>query len=177
MTSSPKGRCAKALLLLVPALCASPVSAQDADLQPCLQIADITERVACYDAIARAQAGRRASTPPQSGTAAQAPAAAASPASGPREEFGLSEARREEARAPEMRQLNEIEAELVSIESVGAGYWQFATADGAIWRLAEIRRSFRLPRAGDSIRIRAGRLGSFYLEADRQPSIRVVRVR
>lgn len=174
MTSSPRSRWAKALLLLASALCASPASPQGTDLQQCLQIADITERVACYDAIARARASGNPAPPP-SGAAIQASTAAAPAASRPREEFGLSDARREKARAPEMRQLDEIETRVVSIESIGAGYWQFVTTDGAIWRLAETRRSFRPPRAGDSVRIRSGRLGSFYLEADRQPSIRVVR--
>lgn len=178
MTNPSDLRRAGAFLLLCAALHASPAGARDTDLQRCLQIADIAQRVACYDAIARAQqAGGENPAPPASGSAAVQTSTSAAPAASPRAEFGLSEARREEARAPEMRQLNEIETELVSIESVGAGYWQFATTDGAIWRLAEASRTFRPPRAGDSVRIRSGRLGSFYLEADRQPSMRIVRIK
>lgn len=180
MTDSDSHRIRGVVVLLLPAaaLWASPAGAQSTELQHCLQIEDIAERVACYDAIARAQQDGRQSAPAAAPVTAVQTQTVITPApSSARGEFGLSAARREKARAPEAQPPDEIETGVVSIESAGANYWRFVTTDGAIWRTAEARRSFRPPRTGDKIRIRAGRLGSYYLEAERQPSMRVIRIK
>jgi hypothetical protein len=156
---------------------ASELRAQETDLQPCLEIADIRDLVACYDKLAREQQSRKeTSVAVPAETRPQQPSASISATSDKRQEFGLSAAEREERRAPQADQADELITTIASAKSVGANYWQFTTAEGLIWRLVETRRSFRVPRAGSEVKIRRGRLGSFYLEAGGQPSIRVVRI-
>jgi hypothetical protein len=168
---------AKVVMLPALAMLASQAQAQEPDLEKCLQIADVSERVVCYDSIAQVQRmQRQASAAAPAQAAVQSPPVLAAGTPGRREEFGLSAVEREQARPERPRQLNEIKAVIASSKAVGAGYWQFTTTDGLIWRLAETSRSFRPPRAGDEVRFRRGRLGSYYLDADKQPTMRVVRV-
>lgn len=186
-----------AILLAASGMSASPALAQDSGLARCLAIAEIAARVACYDAIARAEQAGQAPAPPAAvapappapaAVAPTAPAPAATPALVPpvaaaatpeptrREEFGLSAAAREEKKPVEERQLNEITAVVASARTIGAGYWQFAMRDGSVWRLTETRASFRAPEPGDTVVLRRASLGSYLLDADSQPSIRVKRV-
>lgn len=158
---------------------AGPASAQD--LGRCLAIPDVNQRVQCYDAIARAQQANPAPAPAVQAAAPVAthvaPAAQpAAPAATVREEFGLSAAQRD-ARLPEQqRQLEEITVTVASARSVGPGYWQFGMSDGSVWRVEEVLRSFRPPRKGDQVSIVRGALGAYYLDADRQPRVRIKRV-
>jgi len=165
--------------------CGSAAKAQEGDLARCLAIADIQARVACYDAIARAQAqvepGGATAVPEArpvrpSAAAPQAAPAPAVPESDPRAEFGLSPAEREERLPSEQQQLEQVDAVVAAARIVGAGYWEFTMEDGSVWRLAEMRRSFRPPRAGDAVELRRGSLGSYFLEADSQIGIRIKRV-
>jgi hypothetical protein len=160
------------------AVWAVPCQAQENDLQRCLAIADIGERVACYDALARSQQFPAQTTPPI--PAEPDPRvgreAAPLPPPEPRREFGLNAAEREAARPQPTEQLEALTVVIASIQSRGMGYWEFTTTEGITWRLAETSRSFRPPREGDEVHIRRGRLGSYYLEAGGQPSMRVVRV-
>jgi len=172
-----------ALSLAAVAGATSPAAAQD--LTRCLAIKDVPERVRCYDEIARAQQAsapataavpaaapvvRAASTPPP---AAPAPAA---PASNPRQDFGLNAAQREARLPRQQRQLDAITAKVATARPVGAGYWQLAMADGTVWRVEEVRSSFRPPEAGDQVTIVRGALGAFYLKADRQAAVRIRRI-
>lgn len=173
----PLDRRLKLIMLAALLSGASPALAQEADLQPCLEIADIRERVTCYDKLAREQQARKETSAPFSAEATiQRPSASMSAPSDTRREFGLSAAEREERRAPQADQKDELVTTIASSRPAGAGYWQFTTPEGVIWRLAETRRSFRIPRDGDDVKIRRGRLGSFYLEASGQPSIRIIRI-
>jgi hypothetical protein len=174
-----------------------PALAQEADLQRCLAIADVNQRVACYDALARAQqdSGRGVASEPaalepavpepavpelaapvQDPPSARAAPTPAPPSLDPRREFGLSAAEREAARPQPQAQLDDLTVVIASMQSRGMGYWQFTTTEGITWRLTETSRNFRPPREGDEVQIRRGRLGSYYLEAGGQPSMRVVRV-
>lgn len=164
------------IVLAAGSLCfRGPAFAQEVGLARCLAIADVNERVACYDAIAQAE--QQADDAPASAPPQPAPAPTnveTTPSSD--EDFGLSAARVEASRPVLSRGPNFVEYEVTSAEIVGTGYWQFLTEEGPVWRLAERSRAFRPPRRGDTFTVRKGRLGSFYLEADRQPSIRVVRI-
>ncbi|MFC3098747.1 hypothetical protein [Alteraurantiacibacter palmitatis] len=166
-------------------------AAQEPDLARCLAIGNIEERVRCYDALAQDQVRRGASNtageapatsiPPVSSPAPVAPAgtASAAAASAPAvaaPTFGLSAAQREARRDPAAREADELAANVVRARSVGPGYWRFELSNGTVWQLTETRRSFRVPRPGDSIAIRRGALGAFYLDADRQPVIGIRRV-
>lgn len=168
-------------------LAAAPASGQDPDLGRCLAIADVAVRIQCYDAVAKArqgvargpgeaQAEQLPVTPaPLQAEAGQA-AISAPPAVRPKAEFGLSDAQREKRLPSAEQQLDAMTTTVLSAELVGPGYWQFKIQDGAIWRMAESPGLFRPPQPGDSVQIRRGALGSYYLDADRQPGVRVKRV-
>ena len=178
--------------LVVAILPATP-RAQVPDLTGCLAIADITQRVQCYDAIARAQVDALQPAPGQAPTAtdlsppvavpqadAAGPGAAPALAQPSREaDFGFSAAQREQRRA-RAEQGEQATGEMVyrvrTVERLGPGYWLYEMADGSLWRTEEIRRSFRPSRIGDAVSIRRGALGAFYLDADRQPVIRIRRL-
>ena len=177
----PTASCAirAAVVLAVGTICfRGPAFAQEVGLSRCLAIADVAERVACYDAIAQAE--QRASGSSAGALSQPAPAPTAptdvEPAPSSEENFGLSAARVEAIRPAQDRAPDSVEYAVTSAEIVGAGYWQFVTEEGPVWRLAARSRAFRAPRRGDTFTVRKGRLGSFYLESDRQPSIRVVRI-
>lgn len=163
------------------ALC-GPAAAQD--LGRCLAIPDVNQRVQCYDAIARAQQAGTATASASASAPVAAPVATpaapdaqpVAPAVAARQDFGLSAAQRE-ARLPEtQQQLDEVSVTVSTARPVGPGYWQFAMTDGSVWRVEEVLRSFRPPRAGDKVTIVRGALGAYYLDADRQPRVRIKRV-
>lgn len=166
---------------------ASAATAQETDLRQCLSIRDIQERVRCYDALAEAQV--RSAPPPAEPQApatvpqASVPGPPTSPSARqavapgtPRAEFGRSAAQREEQLPDEQRQLDRVTGVIAAARVVGAGYWEFTMADGSVWRVTEVRRAFRPPRRGDEVEIRRGSLGSYYLDAGGQPTIRIQRV-
>lgn len=170
-------------LLLMPAavtlaaLSVAPASAQAGKLSSCLAIPDVNARVACYDAIARAEQSVQGevgeeSAPP--GTATAVPQATRNPS--PRADFGLSAAAREQRRPAEQQQLESLTVRVSSARMIGSGYWRFTMDDGSTWQLAEVLRAFRPPRSGDAAIITRGSLGSYLLEADGQPVIRVKRL-
>ncbi|MEO0063031.1 MAG: hypothetical protein RLZZ08_1591 [Pseudomonadota bacterium] len=153
--------------------------AQGADITSCLGIAGVEARVACYDAIARAQQAAQvpaapvgvrpvASAPAQA--QAQAPAAAT-----PQADFGFNAAERESRRPDLPRQLEEISPVVASVRVVGANYLLFTMRDGSVWQAEESRRAFRSPKAGDAVLVERGSLGAYYLTAGKQPRIRVKR--
>ena len=168
-------------VMLVPAA----ATAQQEDLSRCLGISDIEQRVRCYDAIAQSQLQTGGATPvpatepsvpvPPAQPAAP-PSAVAQTAQAALPTFGLSAAQREAQRDPAAREQTELRASVAAVERAGAGLWRFELSDGTVWELTEMRRNFRIPRVGDDIAIRRGSLGAFYLDADRQPTIRIRRV-
>jgi hypothetical protein len=169
--------------LLIAAL---PAEAQETDLGKCLVISDVNARVQCYDELARSQqsragsnkSDRTGSSQPSSSASKESgrPAADAVRTSTPRAEFGLSEAEREKRLPSADRQLDSITTTVRSAQLVGVGYWQYRMQDGSIWRMTESPRLFRPPEPGDAVQIRRGALGSYYLDADRQPGVRIKRV-
>lgn len=170
-------RIAPALLIVLGAASAVAVPASAQDLGRCLAIPDVNQRVQCYDAIARAQQANPAPAPAVAPVApAAAPVQPVAPAVVARQEFGLSAAQRD-ARLPEQqRQLDEISVTVATARAVGPGYWQFGMTDGTVWRVEEVLRSFRPPRKGEQVSIVRGALGAYYLDADRQPRVRIKRI-
>ena len=162
---------------ILAAMNAAPGSAQAGKLSSCLSILDINARVACYDALARAEQSaqtniREEGTPPNATTAgAEAPSSTT-----PRADFGLSAAERDRRRPVEQQQLDSITVQVSSARRVGPGYWRFTMEDGSTWQLAEVLRTFRPPSSGDSVIITRGSLGSYLLHADEQPAIRIKRL-
>lgn len=169
--------------LLMPAVAilavlnAAPGSAQEGKLSSCLAILDVNARVACYDALARAEQSaqsniREEPRPPNATTAG--PKAPSNPT--PRADFGLSAAERDQRRPVAQQQLESLAVQVSSARRVGPGYWRFAMDDGSTWQLTEILRTFRPPSSGDAAIITRGSLGSYLLHADGQPGIRIKRL-
>ena len=158
---------------------ATPGATQDSGLAKCLAIAEINARVACYDAIARAerQTNGRNLEPLSSSEGQGSEPVPAAPISNPRAEFGLGADEREHLRPVQQQQLARIGAHVVSARMVGAGYWQISLDDGSIWQLTEVSRAFRPPHRGDAAVIRRAALGSYLLDLNGQPLIRIKRLR
>ncbi|MXP42580.1 hypothetical protein GRI75_13120 [Altererythrobacter soli] len=168
-------------------------SAQPDQLSSCLAIADMAARVACYDAIARRQVETPVAVPTPAPTPAPAPAPAPrveAPAAAPaaterpveagtsaKAEFGFSPAERERLLPAEQQQLVDLTFTVGTARLTGPGYWQFEMKEGSTWRLAESRRAFRAPGPGDAVVIRRGSLGSYFLDFDDQPGMRIKRLR
>ena len=135
-------------------------------------------------ASAEARPAERAATaapPVRSPAPTPAPAVAAASTAGPaaedkRQEFGLSAAELESRRPAEQRQLDALRTTISSAKTIGAGFWQFVTSDGAVWRMTEMRRSFRPPEPGDEVVIRRGTLGSYYIDVGKQPALPIKRI-
>jgi len=162
-------------------LLGGPARAHDPGLGRCLAMADKEARLACYDAIARAEQSTPAATRPAPSDTAAAPAvaaAASAPAAvpNPRAEFGFGAAEREERRAVDQRQIDEVVVRVTEARQVGAGYWQFVMDDGSAWRLAETRSAYRMPRPGDEVKLRRASLGSYLLVFRSQQSLRIRRI-
>jgi hypothetical protein len=175
-----------------------PAWAHDPGLSRCLAMADKEARLSCYDGIARAEQNAAAqgasgqgtpgqgatvpAPPPRSEAAAAATtipapaAAAAAPTPDPRAEFGFGAAEREERRAVNQRQIDEVVVRVKEAREVGAGYWQFVMDDGTIWRLAETRSSYRMPRPNDEVKLLRASLGSYLLVFRNQQSLRIRRI-
>ena len=164
-------------------LAAVPAWAHDPGLGRCLAMPDRDARLACYDTIARAEQGSAAEQGAATGApsvgagaATSPPPAAAVALPSPRQEFGFGAAEREERRAAPQRQIDEIVVRVTEAREVGAGYWQFVMDDGSVWRLAEVRRSFRAPRPNDEVKLERASLGSYLLLFRNQPSMRIKRI-
>lgn len=128
------------------------VAADDAALQRCRQLADATQRLACYDAIVLPRGAQTAGP-----TAAAAPTVAAQTAS-----FGL-ESRPAPAAGP---------APLEAIESMIEGRFEgwlprsaLKLANGQVWEIADgSTAAYRL--TSPKVRITRGVSGSFFLAVE-----------
>jgi hypothetical protein len=167
------------LLVAAVGVSTSPVAlAQESKLSACLSIPDVNVRVACYDAIARDERGAEGtgSERPATANASAAPEPIRTAGPAPQTEFGLSAAERDERRPAEQQQLEQLALRVVSARAVGPGYWRFSMDDGSTWQLTEVRRAFRAPTSGAHAVIRRGSLGSYFLDVDGQPGIRIKRL-
>ena len=70
---------------------------------------------------------------------------------------------------------NSITAVAKSAYQTSGGKWVVALDGGAVWRQIDDEALSREPRAGSQIRIRRATLGSFMMNVDGQPGIRVHR--
>jgi hypothetical protein len=148
----------------------------------CQAIADIAQRVACYDAAASAidtpttnDARGPAANPP--------PKAAVSPAETEQREraqFGRSLRDQQQAAArnqepPPPERLAAVTGEVLARRELTPGAWRITLRDGGTWQTIT-RDDFNPPRVGSSVTIRRGVLGGYLLESGGQPSIRVNRI-
>lgn len=151
---------------------AAPAAAQDENfertviiMRACAQIADVAARVTCYDN----------TMAPQVGHPAPAPAAAPPRGLGAEQVAPPREQARQQARE---RQADNLVAQVTSVVTIRPGVFTLALADGSQWTVVdEAPFGYAEPRAGSSVRIEPGSLGSYHLRYDSQQSLRVRRVR
>lgn len=145
-------------------------------MRECAKIDDPTARLACYDNNIRAAgATPRAVVPgqmpaPQGGGA---PVAANTP-----QGFGSEDVRGPQRFATPSGQLQEITARVSSVRPREPGIYAFTLEGGAEWLFAEgVSSAYRVPRAGSTVEIDRGALGSFLMRFDNQQPVPVRRVR
>ena len=161
-----------AVLLLAPTQPALANQAKDG-IERCAAIAEPGGRLASFDELARVMqahhGGRDRDAMP-----ATAPAA---PPSDRQAQFGLDQ-RQIRAQDPTLEQpVEQITAQVSSIQMFGPGYWTIAMAGGAVWRTTELVPSFRQPRAGQAVVVRKGVLGDYMLVVGNQAAMRINRIR
>ena len=158
------------------ALAAMPASAADptrAELGACRELANDSDRLACYDrAVGRILAQPAA---PKSAPAAAAPAAAATSAE---DNFGRDRvlaAEEAKRREQEARAAGELNASVTAIETRIDGLMTITLDNGQVWRQSRPDSMFRL-KVGDQVKIQPGSLKSFILSGPSNRSTRVARV-
>lgn len=151
-----------------PAFAQEPSAEQQlGSVQACRAIADVAQRVACYD-----RASAPGAAPPQ---AAVLPAPPPPPPPTPEEQFGRSPERArpappppppptQQARATEPQQLDQISAKIVSLRSDALGRLSFVLDNGQVWRMTESEGTFDFPSRGDTVTIRRGAIGGYRLD-------------
>jgi len=160
---------------------AVPVSAQVDDgivldiMRQCARIDDASARLACYDNNVRVDnANTPRNTVPGVSSRPQASIAPASAAAG----FGHEAIRTPERFQTPAGEIEELHARVRSVDQQGQGVYLLTLEDGAQWLFSEtVDFSYRPPRAGSSVSIDRGALGSFLLNYDHQGSVRVRRIR
>lgn len=177
---STRSRTFAGALLLAALTAASAAQAKDKDapsqtkaaafqaVLDCRSIADGTQRLACYDAAA-AKMGE-AETRGDIVVIDRAQASAAH-----REAFGLHVPSLSfVTRALKPEEVDRVDGVVDSARADLNGRWTMKLQDGAVWRQISGDLA-RPPRSGSKVQIRKGSLGSFLMNVDSQPSIKVHR--
>lgn len=134
----------------------------------CRALADGTARLACYDA-----AAARMGEAEKRGDIVVIDRAQASAAH--RQAFGLTLPSLDfVTRALKPEEVDALEGVVRAARQGANGKWVISLEDGAVWRQisGDLNRD---PRHGSKVRIRRGTLGSFLMNVDGQPSIKVHR--
>jgi hypothetical protein len=188
-------------VLLVAGQLACSASRADSDLDDCAGLLDDAQRLACYDRVAGQSGSGTDAAIDTLPVAAPAPPAEASPTAvrallGATEESeieaaagqaaggseGAQRAEDDFGAGPRMRrnenaetELREIHASVVSIDQTASGKRVFYLDNGHVWREQSKSRSLRLS-PGESVRIKAGSLGSYKLFGNGKVSTKVDRM-
>ena len=75
----------------------------------------------------------------------------------------------------EADEIDHIESEIVSAHQVGYGRWVVRLEDGSTWAQTDDTPIAARPRAGQTVRVNRGVLGSFMMRVNGQPGVRVRR--
>ena len=158
----------------------APLAAAGAHAQPtpqppafksvldCRGVGDPQARLACFDAAAAGLAAAAAQGEIVVVDRAQAAAAH-------REAFGLSLPSLDfVTRALKPAETEQVTGVVKALRRDASGRWTFMLADGPVWRQIDGDLA-REPRAGSKVAIRRGALGSFLMNVDGQPAIKVHR--
>ena len=79
------------------------------------------------------------------------------------------------ARGPKEEAVDKISVKLASAHQDAQRKWVMVTEDGAAWRQTDDSEMCNPPRAGATVAIRRGSLGSFFCKVDDQSAIRCAR--
>jgi hypothetical protein len=71
----------------------------------------------------------------------------------------------------------EIEAKIASARSLGNDKWQFALDSGAVWQTSQPSPYFKPPKAGQSVRLKKGALGAYFVSVEGGRTVRAMRLR
>ena len=167
----------KAALVLAAALLACPVrAAEPTDRPPALQsvidcrkLTDGAQRLACYDAaVAKMD---EAETRGDLVTLDRDQRQAAR-----RQAFGFSiPAFTMFDRGEKPEAINKVTDTVASVSMTPQGRWVLRMQDGAVWRQIDEEQLYKKPHAGSVVEIHKASLGSFMMNVDNQPAIRVHR--
>ncbi len=164
-------------LLLLVGYCATTLAQGSPDpMEACSQLSDASARLACFD---REIQRRHAATAPI-GPANAAPAARAAPAPAPADDTigldgkQLSIRRKQEGLAPAAPTL--IVAGLTQLQRRPGHQYYFELDNGQLWESVDNQGELLLDRH-ETVSIRSGVLGAFFLKTREGTSIRVHRLR
>jgi hypothetical protein len=171
-----------AALAVVAMSFAVPATAQISDdvvlsiMRECARIDDPAARLGCYDNNIRSASAPRNTIPGQVRVQGGTPA----PVTG----NGAAGFGREDVRTPDRfnaapnGEAVEIAARVRAVAERGPGIYMVTLEDGAEWLFTRgAGASYIPPRAGSTVEIQRGALGSFLLRFDNQEAVRVRRVR
>lgn len=72
--------------------------------------------------------------------------------------------------------VQELTAPIAAVSGIGHGKYRLRLQDGAVWETSEANGGFRTPRAGQTVRIRRGALGSYFIQVEGGRNVRGRRV-
>ena len=175
----------KTLLVVGVCLCGHLQSAFAADalarIQACTAEKEDARRLACFDKEVRGltPGPPHAAAAAGASSLASASAPVAASARAPESQFGMNPALAQQqskdqgAQPPKVRKLN---GHVAAASQNALGNSIITLDNGEVWKEAEV--TSHLPfNPGDPVTIKQGLLGSFWLNTDKVPSVRVTRVR
>lgn len=167
------------LLLAMPlsvVVSAGPPNTLSGQVLACRDIVPDAARLTCFDRMAATVAPARGSRAPESSKPA---APAVKGALDPQRTFGLSHARivAQEASAAGVKELSHITARVVRVRQEPHHAAIFDLDNGQVWKQSESDGTDVFAKAGDSVDISRGFLGSYWLVTPSSQRFNVVRVR
>lgn len=71
----------------------------------------------------------------------------------------------------------EIVSQIASARSLRHGMWEMDLGSAGVWRTTEAFRSPKTPKAGDTVKIRAGLLGGYFITVGNARTVKGLRLR
>jgi hypothetical protein len=128
--------------------------ADEPPTHPCAEIADPTQRLACFDKAFPHRTPQARATPP----------AQKQPPPLPPQEFGFTDAQRRERESSDRKPAGaqEIHAKISELETRRSGMFTATLDNGQLWAQTELNSKARV-RTGDTVVIHKAALGSYLL--------------
>jgi hypothetical protein len=71
----------------------------------------------------------------------------------------------------------EIVAQIASVRGLRDGRWEIDLGTAGVWRTTEASSSPKTPKPGDSVKVRAGMLGGYFITIGNGRTVKGLRVR